>query len=193
MSRHNKPVPISMEKNVMKKAISSAKGMRKLIWGITLSVALAFGASSGLLSATGSGVRKIYSPEFEKAVTVIKKYEGLHRNKGNVIGYGHQIIKGDKYKRGANLTESQADALLRKDLSQLCAKYRSFGKDSLILAALAYNCGIGTVAKSTVYKNLLSGNRNIKNSYLAHSKYRGKTLKQLKRRRAEEYETLFIP
>ena len=138
----------------MKKAISSAKGMRKLIWGITLSVALAFGASSGLLSATGSGVRKIYSPEFEKAVTVIKKYEGLHRNKGNVIGYGHQIIKGDKYKRGANLTESQADALLRKDLSQLCAKYRSFGKDSLILAALAYNCGIGTVAKSTVYKNL---------------------------------------
>lgn len=139
-----------------------------------------------------SSAGNIVSKEFEKAVAVIKKYEGLHRNKGQLVGYGHKILPGEKYRRNTNLTESQADALLRKDLAKLCEKYRSFGKDSLLLAALAYNCGIGVVAKSTVYKNLKKGNRNIKDSYLAHCRYRGKQLSQLKRRRTEEFETLYI-
>ncbi|GEM_PF-1685556 len=134
-----------------------------------------------------------YSPEFEKAIAVIKKYEGLHRNKGILVGYGHKILRGEPYKRNQNLSEAEADKLLRADLAKLCAKYRSFGKDSLLLSALAYNCGIGVVAKSTMYKNLLNGNREIKESYLAHCKYRGKTLSQLQRRRIEEFETLFIP
>lgn len=169
-----------------------ARSLRRFIWSIGLALAVAVGGSSAAFSAASSGAKKVYSEEFEKAVTVIKKYEGLHRNKGSLIGYGHQVVAGDKYKRGANLTEAQADALLRQDLEKLCKKYRSFGKDSLILSALAYNCGIGTVAKSNVYKKLLAGDRNIKDSYLAHSRYRGKTLSQLKRRRVEEYETLFI-
>lgn len=134
-----------------------------------------------------------FSPEFEKAVAVIKKYEGLHRNKGNLVGYGHKILPGEKYKRNANLTAAQADELLRKDLAKLCAKYRGFGKDSLLLSALAYNCGIGVVAKSSVYKNLKAGNRDVKQAYLAHCRYRGKQLSQLKRRRIEEFETLYIP
>lgn len=133
------------------------------------------------------------SVEFEKAVMVIKKYEGLHRNKGNLVGYGHKILPGDPYKRNANLTESQADALLRKDLSALCERYREFGSDSLLLAALAYNTGIGTVAKSSLLKKLQAGNREIKETYLSYSKYRGKTNSQLKRRRTEEFETLFVP
>lgn len=141
----------------------------------------------GATSKTGT-----FSPEFEKAIAVIKKYEGLHRNKGELIGYGHKVVAGDGYKRNANLTEAQADKLLRSDLAKLCEKYRSFGKDSLLLSALAYNCGIGTVAKSSVYKNLLAGNRNIKAAYLSYCKAGGKTLSQLKRRRIEEYETLFI-
>lgn len=116
----------------------------------------------------------------------------MHKNHPTLIGYGHQVIAGDKYKRRANLTLAQADELLRDDLSKLCARYRSFGKDSLLLAALAYNCGIGTVAKSSVYKNLKEGNRNIESAYLAHSKSRGKTLSQLKRRRQEELDSLFI-
>lgn len=140
-----------------------------------------------------SAPKKTYSEQFETAVTVIKKYEGLHRNKGELIGYGHKVLATDKYKRGANLTEAQADQLLRDDLEKLCAKYRDFGQDSLLLSALAYNCGIGVVAKSNVYKRLLEGNRDIKDSYLAHARYRGKVLSQLQRRRAEEYELLFIP
>lgn len=104
-----------------------------------------------------------------------------------------------KFFPGRNIKETnvlpweQADQLLRNDLAKLCAKYRAFGKDSLLLSALAYNCGIGIVAKSKVYKNLKAGNRDIKASYLAHCKYRGKALSQLKRRRIEEFEVLFIP
>lgn len=135
---------------------------------------------------------RIYSQEFDNAIRVIKKYEGLHRNKGQLIGYGHKILPGENYKRNTNLSEKKADELLRNDLAKLCGRYRSFGKDSLILATLAYNCGIGVVAKSSVYKKLLNGNRDIKESYLAHCRYRGKVLSQLQRRRLEEYETIFV-
>lgn len=182
-----------MKKLKINKVPHNPGSLRRLFWSVWVCVMLIMTGASGAFSAASGGAKKYYSEEFEKAVTVIKKYEGLHKNKGRLIGYGHKVIAGDKYKRGANLTEAQADQLLRDDLEKLCAKYRSFGKDSLLLSALAYNCGIGVVAKSTVYKNLLKGNRDIKASYLAHSKYRGKTLSQLKRRRAEEYETLFIP
>lgn len=136
-----------------------------------------------------------FSPEFEKAVAVIKKYEGLHRNKGELVGYGHKILPGEPYKRNQNLSEAEADKLLRSDLSKLCAKYREFGPDSLLLSALAYNTGIGTVAKSSIFKNLQAGKRDpeaIKATYLSYCRYRGKVMSQIKRRRVEEFETLFI-
>lgn len=180
-----------MRKNPKSSVTNTAKGLRHLFRVVCLSAVLILGYT--VISDGASPKGGNYSPEFEKAVKVIKKYEGLHRNKGQLIGYGHKVMKGDKYKRGANLTEAQADKLLREDLAKLCAKYRKFGKDSLILSALAYNCGIGVVAKSNVYKNLLKGNRDIKKSFLAHCRYRGKPLSQLKRRRIEEFETLFIP
>lgn len=129
---------------------------------------------------------------FDKTVDVIKKYEGLHSARHwPLVGYGHKVLPTDNFKRGKALTEAQADELLRKDLSKLCANYRSFGPDSLLLAALAYNIGTGAVSRSSVYKKLKAGDRNIEANYLAHSKYRGKTLSQLKRRRQEELETLF--
>lgn len=134
-----------------------------------------------------------YSPEFEKAIKIIKKYEGMHYNKGVFIGYGHKILPGEGYRRNQRLSQLEAEELLRKDLAKLCEKYRSFGKDSLILAALAYNTGIGTVARSSVYKKLQQGNRDIKDTYLSYCKYRGRTMSQIKRRRAEEYDVLFIP
>ena len=39
------------------------------------------------------------------------------------------------------MTKRQADALLRKDLRKFCAMFQQFGKDSLLLATLAYNVG----------------------------------------------------
>ncbi|MDE6577760.1 MAG: glycoside hydrolase family protein [Muribaculaceae bacterium] len=180
-----------MENFSANKSHSPTKSLRKLLW-VVLTAAIAIG---GFMIANGTDVstKKVYTVEFEKAVALIKKYEGMHKNHPTLIGYGHQVIAGDKYKRRANLTLAQADELLRDDLSKLCARYRSFGQDSLLLAALAYNCGIGTVARSSVYKNLQAGNRNIESAYLAHSKSRGKTLSQLKRRRQEELDSLFSP
>lgn len=132
-------------------------------------------------------------PTFEDAVSIIKQFEGRHTSvHWPFVGYGHLVKKGDGFKRGVQLSEKQADALLRSDLSRLCAKYRSYGADSLLLAALAYNCGTGTVARSSVLKKLQAGDRDIEEAYVAHSRYRGKQLAQLKRRRETELEKLFV-
>lgn len=133
------------------------------------------------------------APTFEDAIAIIKKYEGLSGpSHWPFVGYGHKVMPGEKFTRGKKLTEAEADALARKDYAKLCAKYRDFGADSLLLAALAYNCGPGVVAKSSVLSKLKAGNRDIEASYIAHSRYKGKQLSQLKRRRQEELATLFV-
>ncbi len=133
------------------------------------------------------------APTFEDAIAIIKKYEGLSGpSHWPFIGYGHKVMPGEKFTRGKRLTEADADALARSDYAKLCAKYREFGADSLLLAALAYNCGPGVVAKSSVLSKLKAGNRDIESSYLAHCRYRGKQLSQLKRRRQEELAVLFV-
>lgn len=130
---------------------------------------------------------------FEQAVRIIKKYEGLHSPKHwPLVGYGHLVMPGEKFSRSKTMSEKEAEALLRKDLLKNCAVFREFGKDSLLLGVLAYNIGSGATLKSSVVKKLKSGNRDIKSSYLAHSRYKGKTLSGLKKRRIEEFEALFI-
>lgn len=133
------------------------------------------------------------SADFEKAVEIIKKYEGLHQPRHwPLIGYGHLVQTGEKYNRSKPLGEKEAEALLRKDLLKNCAVFRSFGPDSLILGVLAYNIGSGAVMKSSVVKKLKAGDRNIYDNYVAHSRYKGKVHQQIKRRRIEEFENLFI-
>lgn len=133
------------------------------------------------------------APTFEDAITIIKKYEGLSGpSHWPFVGYGHKVMPGEKFTRGKKLTEAEADALARADYAKLCAKYREFGADSLLLAALAYNCGPGVVSKSSVLSKLKAGNRDIEASYLAHCRYKGKQLSQLKRRRQEELDVLFV-
>lgn len=130
---------------------------------------------------------------FEQAVSIIKKYEGMHHPRHwPLVGYGHKVLPGEKYSRSATLSEKQADALLRKDLLKNCAVFRDFGADSLLLGTLAYNIGSGNVKRSGVTTALRNGNRDIRELYLAHCRYRGKKLSQLQRRRVEEFETLFI-
>lgn len=130
---------------------------------------------------------------FEQAVSIIKKYEGMHQPRHwPLVGYGHKVLPGEKYSRSATLSEKQADALLRKDLLKNCAVFRDFGADSLLLGTLAYNIGSGNVKRSGVTTALRNGNRDIRELYLAHCRYRGKKLSQLQRRRVEEFETLFI-
>lgn len=143
------------------------------------------------VSEQNSNERK--EPTFEDAIALIKRFEGMSGTRHwPYIGYGHQVQKGEGFVRGKVLTEAQADKLLRQDYAKLCARYREYGQDSLLLAALAYNCGPGVVAKSSVLKNLKAGNRDIETAYKAHCRYKGKVLKQLQRRRETELETLFV-
>lgn len=129
---------------------------------------------------------------FEQAVAIIKKYEGMHQAKNwPLVGYGHKVLPGEKFSR-TTLSESKADELLRKDLLKNCAVFREFGADSLLLGTLAYNIGSGNVKRSSVTRELRNGNRNIRELYLKHCRYRGKTLSQLQRRRIEEFDILFI-
>ena len=131
-------------------------------------------------------------PLFERAVLIIKRFETLHKPRHwPYVGYGHQVQPGELYRRGVQLTEKQADALLRKDLRKFCALYSLYGKDSILLACLAYNCGPGVVNKSSVLKKLKSGNRNIFKAYTAHCRYKGKFHKQLHQRRIMEILILF--
>lgn len=143
-------------------------------------------------NAAGRKINIMDLPPFERAVIIIKKFETLHRPKDYpYVGYGHRVLPGEPYRRGVQLTEKQADALLRKDLRKFVSLYKSYGKDALLLGVLAYNCGPGTVNKSTVLKKLKSGNRDIFKSYTAHCRYKGKFHKQLHQRRLTEFAALF--
>ena len=89
---------------------------------------------------------------FERAVLIIKKFETLHKPKHwPYVGYGHCVQPGDPYRRGCQLTERQADALLRKDLRKFVSLYKHMGeKNAILLGTLAYNIGPGAVNKSSV-------------------------------------------
>lgn len=133
-------------------------------------------------------------PLFERAVLIIKKFETLHKPKHwPYVGYGHQVQPGEPYRRGVQLTEAQADALLRKDYAKFCSLYEKYGKDKYLLAALAYNCGPGVVNKSSVLRLLKSGNRNIFKAYTSHCHYKGKRHNGLLQRRITEFYSLFVP
>ena len=129
---------------------------------------------------------------FELAVACIKKYEGLHGPKHHpYVGYGHKLQLGERY--SPRMSERQADALLRSDLRKLCAMFRGFGRDSLLLAALAYNVGCGKVIKSRMYAKMRSGNRNIYRDYVDFKRWNGKIVPSIERRRKMEYLLLFTP
>jgi len=134
-------------------------------------------------------------PLIERAVLIIKKYETLHRPRHwPAIGYGHMVQPGEPYRRGIQLNERQADALLRKDLYKFVSLYKHMGeRNAILLGTLAYNIGPGAVNKSTVYKKLKRGDRNIYKEYTAHCRYKGKFHRQLHERRQVEYFALFVP
>lgn len=189
----------------MSESVSGEKNKQmKLLSAITIAVV----AVSSLFGAKGyipTGIEKTSLAtltekeekeeisDFDKAVAIIKKYEGLHQPRHwPLVGYGHKVLPGEKYSRNKTLSEAEADALLRKDLKKNCAVFRQFGADSLLLGVLAYNIGSGATLKSSVVSKLKSGNRNIYENYIAHSRYRGKVNTQLQKRRKEEFEELFI-
>lgn len=175
--------------------------MRKLLFFFValLSIVAAMpAANASSPHAFGAEHRKKKSimelPPFERAVLIIKKFETLHKPEHwPYVGYGHQVQPEEPYRRGVQLTERQADALLRKDLRKFIAIFKEFPpKDALLLGVLSYNIGPGAVNKSTVYRMLKSGNRDIFKAYTAHCHYKGKFHMQLHQRRLTEFTVLFM-
>ena len=138
-------------------------------------------------------------PHYERAVRVIKYYEGWHDIRKNYpyIGWGHQIQPTEHFTR--NLTIAEADSLLRTDLNRLCTMFRKYGKDSLLLAVLAYNVGPYTILgdkkrpKSRLLQKIESGDRNILPDYLSFCRWKGKVIPSIRRRRMMEYYLLSTP
>ncbi len=135
-------------------------------------------------------------PPFERAILIIKHHETLHDSRRHwpYLGYGHRKLPGERYFKGYRMSENEADALLRKDLKKFVALFNDLSPaDALLLGVLSYNIGPGAVKKSSVYKKLKSGNRDIFKSYTSHCRYKGKFHKGLFKRRQMELAALFIP
>ena len=135
-------------------------------------------------------------PPFERAVRCIKYYEGWHDIKRSYpyIGWGHRILPHEKFKK--NLTYLQADSLLRSDLTKLCAMFRKYGKDSLLLAVLAYNVGPykilgnGRFPKSRLLQKIERGEKNIAKDYADFCRWKSTIVPSIRRRRFAELQLL---
>ena len=146
-------------------------------------------------NAAGRRINIMDLPPFERAVIIIKKYETLHDSRRHwpYLGYGHRILPGERYFKGYRMGEKEADALLRKDLRKFIAIFKDLSaNDALLLGVLSYNIGPGAVKKSSVYRKLKSGNRNIYRSYTSHCRYKGRFHRQLHERRMVEFAALFV-
>ena len=141
-------------------------------------------------------VRLADLPPFERAVVVVKYFEGLHRESCYpYVSYGHQLQPGERFT--ADMTERQADSLLRADLWKCFEHFKGYGKDALLLTLLAYNVGVGRLLgygkhpKSRLLKKIEAGDRNIYHEYVSFCRYRGKVLKGLVKRRQVEFALFF--
>lgn len=106
--------------------------MRSKLFALWL---LAFSFVPGLFAQTG-----ISPPDaglFNKAVACIKEAEGWHGNHLPYVGYGHKILPHEKLT--TDMTEAQADSLLRADLRKLHKMCSRFGKDALLLSEISDN------------------------------------------------------
>ena len=143
-------------------------------------------------------VRLADLPPFERAVVVVKYFEGLH-GKGcfPYVGYGHQLQPSEHL--SSNMTERQADSLLRADLWKCFEYFKGYGKDALLLSLLAYNVGVGRLlgyskhSKSRLLRKIEAGDRNFYWEYVSFCRYKRKVLSGLVKRRKVEFTLFYIP
>ncbi|WP_039867416.1 glycoside hydrolase family protein, partial [Prevotella bivia] len=112
------------------------------------------------------------------------------------IGYGHQLQAGECFT--ADMTERQADSLLRADLWKCFEHFKGYGKDALLLTLLAYNVGVGRLLgygkhpKSRLLKKIEAGDRNFYREYVSFCRYKGKVLYGLVKRRQVEFALFYV-
>ncbi|WP_455481781.1 lysozyme [Bartonella sp. B35(2025)] len=136
----------------------------------------------------------------KEGLTLIKQWEGLrlqaYQDANGVwtIGYGHTAQAGEPLvQRGIQITESQAEILLQKDLLQFEQTVEQMVEQPLTdeqfaaLVSFCYNVGTAAFCNSTLLKKLNRGNYEAVPVELQKwTKVGGKCLKGLVYRRAAE-------
>lgn len=144
------------------------------------------------------GVRLADLSPFERVVVVVKYFEGLHRKDCYpYVGYGHRLQPHEHF--SPNMSERQADSLLRADLWKCFEHFKGYGKDALLLTLLAYNVGVGRLLgygnhpKSRLIRKIELGDRNYYREFVSFCRYKGKVLRGLVKRRKVEFALFYIP
>ena len=161
-------------------------------------LAVAFSASLTAQNTDETPASFHDEPKAELAVELVKKYEGLHDcSDYPYYGFGHRKLLGEKL--SYDMTEAEAEELLRKDLAERYRLFRKYKKDALILTILSYNVGHGTLLgygkrpKSRLLKKLEAGDRNIYVEYISYCHYKGRKIRSIERRRKMEFLLLYEP
>lgn len=149
------------------------------------------------LSAQSVKMRQKPDPaKFELAVSLIKNFESLHgKDKFPYYEFGHRLLPGENL--SYDMTEAEAEALLRRDLMKRYALFRRYGKDAELLMVLSYNVGTsallgyGKRPKSRLLRKLEAGDRDIYREYISYCHYRGRKVKSIERRRKMEFLLLY--
>ena len=114
-----------------------------------------------------------------------------------MLGMGISYNGGERFT--ADMTERQADSLLRADLWKCFEHFKGYGKDALLLSLLAYNVGVGRLfgygkhPKSKLLRKIEAGDRNFYWEYVSFCRYKGKVLCGLVKRRQVEFALFYIP
>ena len=123
-------------------------------------------------------------PKADIAVELVKKYEGLHdRSDYPCYGYGHRRLPNENL--SYDMTEEEAETLLRKDLAVRYKLFRKYKKDALLLTVLSYNVGQGVLLghgghpKSRLVRKLEAGNRDIYKEYISFRCWKGKPVRSV--------------
>lgn len=143
----------------------------------------------------------------QNGINLIKKFEGVRYKPYKcpaglfTIGYGHLIGDGKQLPDSYNktFTESEVDAILRKDLIRFergvtmlfPMSYRFTQGMFDALVSFAFNGGVGLLQRSTVRSALLRGDKEMAGqSLLKYCRGGGKILRGLQLRRQAEYKLL---
>jgi GH24 family phage-related lysozyme (muramidase) len=138
--------------------------------------------------------REFIKESYEYCIPVIKKWEGYRAKKyllfgAYYIGYGHRLLKSDTL---SNITENQADSVLRLDFNKniKAVKERlSYLPDNkvFVIACLSYNTGLTRIIKSSLWPDLLKEKPDIERKFKSFVFIQGNPSKKMAKRRAEEF------
>lgn len=136
----------------------------------------------------------------KKAIDLIKEFERLYLEAYLcpagvwTIGWGH--TKG--VKKGMQITEEQAEELLRKDMQDAIDVVEMLSVDLTenqynALVSFVFNIGGSAFAKSTIRRKILANpnDKNIKDEFMRWVYADGKKLNGLERRREREADLYF--